>query len=291
MAEPSQTIRLRDGRTLGWIVYGDPAGQPVLAFHGAPACRLLFAPADAAAARLGLRLVAPDRPGYGLSDAAPGRILNDWITDTSQLMDRLAIARAPIIAISGGGPYAVAVAAGLGARITGLALVSPLGEVANRQARARMTRLQRAFYRKLARHPLLLRRSLSMARAAYLAGPEASYATLRTMVSEADRRVLSDPNVRTLIMDVTREALRTGIEGSMSDMMIFCRPWGIDISTVECPSVLWQGNADHIVPAGVAFMLGASLPGCSVRRLDGQGHFWVLKHVREVLETVAAFPS
>ena len=77
----------------------------------------------------------------------------------------------------------------------------------------------------------------------------------------------------------------------MSDMMIFCRPWGIDISTVECPSVLWQGNADHIVPAGVAFMLGASLPGCSVRRLDGQGHFWVLKHVREVLETVAAFPS
>ena len=60
---------------------------------------------------------------------------------------------------------------------------------------------------------------------------------------------------------------------------------------IACPSVLWQGNADHVVPAGVAFMLGASLPGCSVRRLDGQGHFWVLEHVGEVLETVSAFPA
>jgi len=132
---------------------------------------------------------------------------------------------------------------------------------------------------------------MSMARAAYLAGPETSYATLRAMVSESDRRVLSDPAMRTVIMDVTREALRPGIEGPMSDMLIFCRPWEIDLGAVKCPSVLWQGNSDHIVPAGVAFMLGASLPGCSVRRLDGQGHFWILEHVREVLEAVAAFPA
>jgi pimeloyl-ACP methyl ester carboxylesterase len=284
-------MRLRDGRTLGWIAYGDPSGRPVLAFHGAPACRLLFAPADAAAARLGLRLVAPDRPGYGLSDAASGRSLGDWVDDTAQLMDRLAIARAPIVAVSGGGPYAVATAARLGERITGLGLVSPLGDVADPRARPRMSRLQRRFYRKLARHPLLLRRFIGMGRAACMAAPEASYAALRTIVSQPDRGVLSDPAVRTLIMDVTKEALRPGIEGPVSDMLIFCQPWSIEIGAIGCPSVLWQGNADHVVPAGVAFMLGASLPGCSVRRLDGQGHFWVMEHVGEVLETVAAFPA
>jgi len=290
MAEPSQTMRLRDGRALGWIAYGDPSGRPVIAFHGAPACRLLFAPADAEAARFGLRIIAPDRPGYGLSDAFPGRTLADWIDDTSQLMERLGIARAPVVAVSGGGPYAVAAAARLGPRITGLALVSPIGEVASPAARPRMTRLQRAFFLGFPRHPLALRRSIAMGRAAFMAAPDASYATLKAMLSEADRHVLADPAVRTVIMDVTREAFRPGLEGPVSDMLIYGRPWGVDLTAIECPAVLWQGNADHVVPAGVAFALGASIPGCSVRRLDGQGHFWVLEHVKDVLEAVAAFP-
>lgn len=291
MAEPSQTVRLRDGRALGWIAYGDPSGRSVLAFHGAPACRLLFSPADAMAARLGLRVVAPDRPGYGLSDAAPRRTLGDWASDTAQLMDRLKIEQAPIVAISGGAPYAVSAAAKLGNRITGLALVSPLGEVGNPSARPRMTRLQRAFFRGLGRHPMPLRRSVAMGRAAFMAAPDAAYATLRAMLSEADRRVLANPAVRTVIMDVTKEAFRPGIEGPVSDMLIYGRPWDIDLGAIKCPSVLWQGNADLVVPAGVAFALGASLPGCSVRRLDQQGHFWVLDHVQEVLEAVLAFPS
>jgi pimeloyl-ACP methyl ester carboxylesterase len=291
MAEPSQTFRLRDGRALGWIAYGAPSGRPILAFHGAPACRLLFSPADAEAARLGLRVIAPDRPGYGLSDPYPGRTLGHWVDDLSQLMDRLGIVRAPVVAVSGGGPYAVAVAARLGARIAGLALVSPLGEVASPSARQRMTRLQRAFFRGLSRHPLLLRRGTAAARAGFLAAPDGSYAALKAILSEADQRVLANPEVRTVIMDVTREAFRPGIEGAVSDMLIYGRPWGVDVSAIACPSVLWQGNADHIVPAALAFALGATLPACSVRRLDGQGHFWVLEHVREVLEAVSAFPA
>lgn len=263
----------------------------MLAFHGAPACRLLFSPADVAAARFGLRVIAPDRPGYGLSDPLPGRTLDDWVDDTTQLMDRLSIARAPIIAVSGGGPYAVASAARLGPRITGLALVSPLGEVSSKPARRRMTRLQRAFFRRLSRHPLLLRQTTAAARSTFLAAPDASYATVKAMLSDVDRHTLSNPLVRTVILDVTREALRPGIEGAVSDMQIYGRSWGVSFSSVRCPSVLWQGNADFIVPARLAFALGASLPGCSVRRLDGQGHFWVLEHVQDVLEAVSAFPS
>lgn len=261
----------------------------MLAFHGAPACRLLFAPADADATRLGLRVIAPDRPGYGLSDPAPMRSLLDWADDVSQLMDGLGVGQAPIFAVSGGGPYAVATAARLGSRITGLALASPLGEVASMDARSAMTRLQRAFFRGLSRRPLLLRQSIAMGRAAFLAAPEASYATLKSMLSEADQRVLSEPEVRTVVMDVTREAFRPGIEGPVSDMLIYGRPWGINLGSIACPSVLWQGNEDRVVPAGVAFALGASLPGCSIRRLDGQGHFWVLRHMKDVLETIATF--
>ena len=39
-------VSLRDGRTVGYAVYGDPEGAPLLALHGAPACRLMFSIAD-----------------------------------------------------------------------------------------------------------------------------------------------------------------------------------------------------------------------------------------------------
>ncbi len=288
---PSQKLRLRDGRTLGWTTFGDGGGSPVLAFHGAPACRLLFEPANGPAARLGLQLIAPDRPGYGMSDAMPGRMLGDWAGDVAQLMDHLAIDRAPIIAISGGGPYAVATAAQLGPRIAGLALVSPLGEVGAERAWPSMARAQRAFFLRFPRHPILLRRSAAAGRAAFLAAPELSFATFRAMLSEADRRVLAAPEAKRVVVDMTREALRDGVDGAVSDMAIYGRPWGVDLGSIICRSVLWQGTADHIVPAEAAFELGRSLPGCVVHRLEGQGHFWVLEHVDEVMQAVARMAS
>ena len=58
-------IRLRDGRTLGFAQYGDPAGFAVVNAHGGLACRLDVAQADAVASAIGIRLVSPDRPGIG----------------------------------------------------------------------------------------------------------------------------------------------------------------------------------------------------------------------------------
>ena len=59
--------RLPDGRRVGYADYGDPDGFPVFALHGTPGSRTMFRLADASAALKGLRLIAPDRPGYGLS--------------------------------------------------------------------------------------------------------------------------------------------------------------------------------------------------------------------------------
>lgn len=287
MTMPSRTTRLRDGRTMGWCEYGSQIGRPVLAFHGAPACRLLFRPADEAARALGLRLIAPDRPGYGLSTPMPGRSLADWTTDTAEFMGQLGIERAPVLAISGGCPYAVAAAGLLGDRISGLALVSPLGEVGGPAAAALANRMQRAFFLGLPRRPRLLLRGASAGRAVFLRAPDASYAAFAAMLSPADREALAGPEAKQVVIDMTREALRQGVEGALSDMAIYGRPWGIDPAGIRCPAVLWQGTDDRIVPAALALDLGRQLPGCAVHRLDGQGHFWVLGHVEEVLESVA----
>ena len=100
------TVTLPDGRDLAYEEYGDPAGFPVLSFHGGLSSRLDAAPADAAARDGGVRLVAPDRPGMGLSTFQPGRRLVDWPADVTSLADALGLERFAVMGWSAGGPYA-----------------------------------------------------------------------------------------------------------------------------------------------------------------------------------------
>src|SRR5579872_7299331 len=65
--EKEHRVRLADGRVLACLELGDPSGPVVLYFHGYPGSRLEARVAAAAATRLGVRLLAIDRPGFGLS--------------------------------------------------------------------------------------------------------------------------------------------------------------------------------------------------------------------------------
>ena len=60
-------LYLKDGRRLGYLECGDPKGKPVLCFHGYPGSRLDFRWLEQAAGNRGLKLIAVDRPGIGLS--------------------------------------------------------------------------------------------------------------------------------------------------------------------------------------------------------------------------------
>src|SRR5690606_14168411 len=112
MSPPSEalTIALRDGRTLGYAEYGVADGKPVLVFHGSPGTRLQVRAAHRPALARGIRIIAPDRPGLGLSSRLPGRRIADWPDDVCELVDALGIDRCPVIGVSGGGPYAAACA-------------------------------------------------------------------------------------------------------------------------------------------------------------------------------------
>jgi hypothetical protein len=57
-------LKLAGGRKLCFAEFGANDGFPIIALHGTPGSRLMHAPAHDAAAKLGLRIISPDRWGY-----------------------------------------------------------------------------------------------------------------------------------------------------------------------------------------------------------------------------------
>jgi pimeloyl-ACP methyl ester carboxylesterase len=107
----TDTHILSDGRSLAYTSSGDPDGFPVLAHHGTLGSRLFAALFSDVAADEGVRLIVPDRPGYGRSATPPsGWTWEDWQNDLAELLNSESIDQASVMGFSGGGPFAVAAA-------------------------------------------------------------------------------------------------------------------------------------------------------------------------------------
>ncbi|MEO1206790.1 MAG: alpha/beta hydrolase [Pseudomonadota bacterium] len=277
--------RLPDGTQVGLARYGQPGGLPILAFHGAPACRFMFDVADTPARDLGVELICPDRPGYGLTppDAEPS--LASRTQMHMALVEALGLERFHLLGISGGGPYAVALAAAMPDRVRGLGLVSPIGPVADfvDQGGRTVHPFHRWFFLRLPHKSRLLSVNGKVSARLFKRAPTFFARMFARGLGEADLAVLSRPMNQASLIRMTHEALRQGIWGATTDLQIFSAPWGVETRKIGCPTVIWQGTADRIVPASVSLALAETLPNCDAIRLAGHGHFWVYDHTDEVL--------
>lgn len=266
-------VVLADGRRLVYSVYGDADGSPVLYLHGFPGSRLEAGLSHDAARCLGLRLVAPDRPGIGRSDPFPGRFLADWAEDVRQLADTLGWDRFPVLGVSGGGPYALACAARLGERIERAGLVAGMAPVDNPAATRGMPWPARAVL-LLARYwPLATQWILRGAAAVAQRNPHRLPREFAAGLPAADQAVLRRPEVSRLLRESLGESFRQGPFGNREELRILARPWGFPLTAIASPVRLWHGKADVTVPAGMGRYLAWHLPRCDASLLPGEGHF------------------
>jgi pimeloyl-ACP methyl ester carboxylesterase len=76
MTDP-ETVVVGDGRRLAYEECGRADGHPVVCCHGNPGSRLVWSLFDETAQHHDVRLIAPDRPGFGQSEFQPDRSLPD----------------------------------------------------------------------------------------------------------------------------------------------------------------------------------------------------------------------
>ncbi len=115
------------GGAITFELTGDRNRLPLLFCHGLADTRLSARQLAPAPRELGFLVIAPDRPGIGLSDSRRLERVADWVEDALVVLERMQFDRTAVIGVSGGGPFAAACAAALPERTVALALVSPLG--------------------------------------------------------------------------------------------------------------------------------------------------------------------
>jgi pimeloyl-ACP methyl ester carboxylesterase len=285
------TVHLHDGRRVGYAEYGPASGRPVLWFHGTPGARgQIPEVARIAANELDVRLIAVERPGVGFSTPHLHRTIGGYANDIADFTNRLGIERFGVVALSGGGPYALACARFLADRVVAAAVLGGVAPTRGPDAADGGVVALTAQFQPVLR---VLREPIGHAlwMVTRVAKPFANVAfDMYVRVSpEGDQRVLSQPAMKTMFLDDLLGGSARRFHAFVYDLVLFGRPWGFSVRDITVPVRFWHGDADHIVPLAHGRHVASLVPGSTLQVRPGESHLGSLDAAEEVLQTVLGF--
>ena len=284
----NRRLRLSDGRALGYAEFGPACGRPILYFHGFPGSRLEARMAAGIAARLQLRLIAPDRPGVGLSDFQPRRILGDWPRDVLELADALGLRRFAVLGVSGGGPYAAVCAARIPFRLTRVGIVAGLAPPGEAEA-GRVGDPWGRFAFFLARHFPWLGRPLYLGAARTLRRQSAALlgaaACPRAGAGPGSPRPARGAGSAARLGPRRRCRQRPRRRPGTAHLR---PPLGVPAAGDPAGSASLARQLDATVPVAMGRYLARTIPKCRACFIPGEGHFSLpVNHLEEILAALA----
>ncbi|CAL5872569.1 uncharacterized protein PFLUO_LOCUS6833 [Penicillium psychrofluorescens] len=258
-------------------------------FHGYPTSRLEGQGIDKIAQRLGIRVISPDRPGFGLSTVQPHRRISDWPTDVQALAGHLGLSRFSILGGSGGAPYTLACAHLLPAdMLSGVGIIAGAGPW---QAGAHHMPLP---YRMMAQAayswPAGLRWSLDalvwMLRKAVATPTVTRWLDNAIQKSISDEEQGSERSVeerRQRTLRMMFEGFAQGSEATVEEANLLTQDWGIPFEDVTYdPILIWHGTKDYNSPVAMIRYMAERLPHCVLKEYD-HTHFTLHEHLEEIL--------
>ena len=279
-------MRLSDGRGLAFSDSGDASGHPVIFMHGIAGSRHLRHPDDDVLMREGIRLIIPERPGSGDSEAQPERRVTDWAQSIAELADHLGLQQFSVLGYSAGTSYALAVAAAMPQRVRAVhlvAAVSPLDDLEDLRAYNpvfRMTLFVARYTPGLL--PALMRVMVKDIR-------KNVYQYLEKIFADApaqDREVLAHPRLRANIAAGLRASVQHNEQEIAREVLLFARNWELDFSRINVPVRIWYGENDPMVAPYAAAKLVRLLPHAELITVPSAGHYLLYSHWQDILRSI-----
>ncbi|MFI1393455.1 alpha/beta fold hydrolase [Streptomyces sp. NPDC020681] len=292
----------RDGK-LAYEEWGDPKGYPVFLLHGTPGSRLGPKPRTFDLHKLGIRLIAYDRPGYGESGRYVGRDVAHAAQDVIAIADHLRLGRYSVVGRSGGGPHALACAALSPDRVASAAAVVTVAppDAEGLDWLAGMADSNVMTYEMMENSPGLTQVGALLARNAdaIRRNPSSLLSSLSQEMPDVDRLVVEDAGIRDLLMLNYLSAVgeftgaRTELEdppeptGWLDDLVSFRKPWGFYPEKIEeVPVLLWHGEQDVFSPVSHFRWLAERIPHACAVLQPSAAHFAALPALPPILAWV-----
>ncbi len=286
-----------DGRRLDYLVLGDPKGTPVLFLPLDYGLVRWPAPAEAEAARRGIRVIVPVRAGYGYSDAVPKTVEYDaaLITDTLQILDAEGAGPCPILSLGGDSYYAVRLCRTAPERFTAIIGCAGVLPLTRREQYERMEKWHRFILAGAKYTPHLLP---FMVKAGFLLARKIGKRGFVHAVygqCPADVETFENPDVF--------EAMVTGSEVALSDAHsahdAFSRQvlgrqkldWSDDINALRGthPVIFLNGTQDPQVPLATLQEFQRDFDWIDYRIYDDAGQLVFFRHWRDALDICEAY--
>lgn len=283
IASSSHILKLPDGRELAYVDCGDSSSKDcVLFLHPVQGNRLMSLIFHAQALELGLRIIAPDRPGYGGSTQQPGRNVAAHVRDIAHLLVSLGITRVSLLASSAGSMYAMALTRDpetrnlVTGRVTLLPPWIPPGSLAPGSRPPWTLKLLSHIPAAATGLFVGLTNGLVMRKLAG-AGVKVADVMTRSTPSEVEA-FLQDPANDAYYRAMINEWARPGAPAGIAAEMLLCAEAGAArrlgfsyLTDVEAPVRVFVGSNDPLVPAPGVHAWSAAAPGGRVEVVEVEG--------------------
>ncbi|MFF6784564.1 alpha/beta fold hydrolase [Streptomyces sp. NPDC012510] len=293
------------GRTIAYETWGDPDAHPVFLLHGTPGSRLGPRLRTFDLHKLGVRLIAYDRPGYGGSDRHEKRTVVDAAEDVDAIAGDLDLKKYSVVGRSGGAPHALACAArNIGSQVASVAalvsLAPPDTDDDGFDWHGGMSESNVSTYDLLDRHApdvtelgaLLARNAETIRR-----DPTVFLASLQEEMPNVDRVIVEDAGIRQHLLTNYLSAVGRAQQGEeaaadprapmgwVDDLVAFRSHWGFKLDEIDgsVPVMLWHGERDVFAPVAHFHWLAKKIPSAKAVLQPSAAHFAALPALPHVL--------
>ena len=290
-----QTVLLPDGRNLGFAEYGSPNGYPLFFFHGFPSSRLEARGLNDIGYRHNIRVVAPDRPGFGLSTFQPSRLIKDYPVDIQYLAQHLGVNRFAVLGGSGGGPYALACAHTISPGI--LSAVGMISSAAPWESGTQDVLLSARLTSWAATHwpsglcgltDLLVnmsKRALSTSSGKKMV--DGIVAKSVAKASKGGAEMTDEATIearRNRMLRTAFEGFAQGSKGFVQEAYLLTHPWGFSLEDVKFNTVkIWHGTKDKNSPIRMIRYMKERLPHSQLHEYEGANHFAINSYLEDIV--------
>lgn len=244
---------------------------------------------DATASKLGIRIIAPDRPGIGLSTFQMDRNFLNWAQDVEFLADQLDAENFSIFGLSGGAPHVLACAFALSHRIQKAAIVCGTGPHNYRgKLKGMWFPVKLVHWFAGFKNDSLLRRFIMGEYKELKENPEKRLSKLQRFLPESDSKLFKEhPEYGLGFINGSLEAYKQGIDAVVQEWQLYVRDWEIPLSEITTPIDLWYGGEDKMAPKYRGIHYQDILKNSKLQVFQEEGHFSLIRNqLEQILKTL-----